>query len=80
LRDWLRKIRDEKRLTQEHVAQASGIRRASYTMIENGVRNPSVEVAKRIAFILDFDWTIFFDSQCNKTTPAECLPTGTETL
>nr|DAH82125.1 MAG TPA: Methylphosphonate synthase, Hydroxymethylphosphonate, Iron, OXIDOREDUCTASE [Caudoviricetes sp.] len=29
-------------------------------MIETGHRRPSVAVAKRIAAVLDFDWTMFY--------------------
>lgn len=66
-RDWLKYKRLNKKLTQNEVAEASGIERAYYTMIELGERRPSVQVAKSIAKVLDFDWTIFFESKCNET-------------
>ena len=28
--------------------------------IENNKRNPSVELAQKIANVLDFDWTLFY--------------------
>jgi len=31
------------------------------TEIVNGKANPSVDVAKRIADVLGFDWTLFFE-------------------
>jgi len=31
------------------------------TEIENGNANPSVKVAKKIAAVLGFDWTRFYD-------------------
>jgi len=65
-RDWLKFKRLEKRLTQSAVAEAAGIERSYYTMIELGERRPSVEVAKSIASVLDFDWTIFFEVKCNE--------------
>lgn len=43
--------------SQAEVAEDIGISRAAYSNIENGKRNPSVEVAKRIAAVLGFDWT-----------------------
>jgi len=57
-------------MTQEDVAKLANIDRAYYTMIENGTRNPSVRVAKRIALALGFPWTIFFEEQGDETTPA----------
>ena len=43
------------------VADAAGISESMYCLIESGKRRPSPEVAKRIAEILDFKWTRFFD-------------------
>lgn len=60
-------MREELNLTQEEVAKMAKIQRAYYTMIEKGKRNPSVIVAKQIADILGFEWTIFFENQCNET-------------
>ncbi|HOV79554.1 MAG TPA: helix-turn-helix transcriptional regulator [Bacillota bacterium] len=45
------------------------------SVIENGNANPSVEVAKKIAAVLGFDWVWFFDDKQNSKEPA---PTGTE--
>lgn len=50
-------------MTQQAVADATNIKRASYSNIENGRREPSVVVAKRISNVLDFDWTCFFTKQ-----------------
>ncbi|GIO84591.1 putative HTH-type transcriptional regulator YqaF [Paenibacillus faecis] len=52
--------RDIKGLTQEQVAELCDIKRPYYTMIELGKRRPSVDVAKRIAEVLGFEWTLFF--------------------
>ena len=35
------------------------------TEIENGNANPSVKVAKKIAAVLGFDWTMFFEDDSN---------------
>jgi len=70
MREWLRNRRTDKKMTQEDVAKLANIDRAYYTMIENGSRNPSVRVAKRIALALGFPWTIFFEEQGDETTPA----------
>lgn len=61
MRTWLKKLRDSKGLTQEQVAILSDISRSHYTHIEKGTKTPSVDVAKRIAKSLSFEWTVFFD-------------------
>lgn len=66
-RVWLKKIRKRMKLTHQEVADGSGIKRQYYGMIENGVSQPSVEVAKRIAETLGFEWTLFFEKKSNKT-------------
>jgi putative transcriptional regulator len=68
MRKWLQEKRQENNLTQEDVAKASGIQRAYYTMIENGTRQPSVQVAQKIAGKMGFNWTIFFENKGNETT------------
>lgn len=65
-REWLKHFRDNKNMTQDDVASAAEIERAYYTMIENGTRTPSVEVAKKIGQTLGFSWTIFFDNDGNE--------------
>ena len=59
--DWLSIKRTEKNLTQEQVSRKADISRAAYSNIENGARNPSVETAKKIAKVLKFKWTKFFE-------------------
>ena len=49
--------------SQAEVAEDIGISRAAYSNIENGKRRPSVEVAKRIATVLGFDWTRFYEEE-----------------
>lgn len=65
MRIWLKKMRDDKGLTQEQVAILSNISRSHYTHIEKGNKTPSVEVAKRIAKTLKFDWVLFFETKCS---------------
>lgn len=59
--DWLKDIRTNIGKTQEQVADDAGITRGAYCNIETGDRRPSVEVAKRIAEVLGFEWTRFFE-------------------
>jgi len=63
LRHWLLNKRNEKEFTQEDVANKADMRRSTYSMIELGQRNATVTNAKKIANVLDFDWTIFFEDK-----------------
>ncbi|WP_163094320.1 helix-turn-helix transcriptional regulator [Bacillus velezensis] len=66
-RTWLTNYRNKAELTQEVVALRAEIKRPYYTQIESGTRQPSVNVAKRIGDILDFDWTLFFNTECSES-------------
>ena len=59
MRKWLIELR--KGYTQTQIAEAVGITQQMYSFIELGERRPSVEVAKKIAAVLGFDWTRFYD-------------------
>lgn len=67
MREWLINIRKSKGFSQKQVADLCEVTDAYYCYIENGQRNPSVETAKKIAKVLDFLWTNFFDLNTNKT-------------
>lgn len=56
----LKKIRTEKGMTQEQLAAEAGVIRQTISNIECGIALPSVETAKAIGNILDFDWAEFF--------------------
>ncbi len=59
--DWLRETRVTAKLTQEELSGRVGIARGAYANIETGERHPSVATAKKIAAVLGFDWTKFFE-------------------
>lgn len=61
MRTWLKEIRLNKKMSQLKIANEVEISRAFYTQIELGNRDPSVRIAKRIAEVLDFDWTKFYE-------------------
>jgi len=61
LRKWLIDIRNGR--TQAQIAKAAGITQQMYSFIELGERRPSVEVAKKIASVLGFDWTRFYEDE-----------------
>lgn len=64
MRHWLKELRKESgNMTQKQLAEKVGISRTMITEIENGNANPSVKVAKRIAAVLGFDWTRFYEDE-----------------
>lgn len=60
-RTWLLAVREEKQVTQKFVSEQVGIAQPSYCNIEKGKCSPSVATAKKIAAILGFDWTRFYE-------------------
>ncbi len=56
---WLQDIRGDK--SQLVVSNEAGISQAFYCEIEKGKKRPSVDVAKKIASVLGFDWTKFYE-------------------
>ena len=73
MRTWLKDIRAKKELTQQEVANAANVDVTMICKIELGERRPSVEVAKKIAAVLGFKWTRFFEDEGE-----ELNKTGTE--
>jgi len=61
LREWLRDIRKARGLTEAAVAAAAGITQVAYHWIESGERTPRPETAKKIAAVLGFPWTRFYE-------------------
>lgn len=61
--NWLKEERNRKGVSQKSIAETIGIARVSYARIENGERNPSVETAKKIADVLGFEWTRFYEDE-----------------
>lgn len=61
VRVWLKERRQKANFTQDEIAELTGISRSYYTHIEQGTKTPSVQVAKRIAHALTFQWVLFFE-------------------
>ena len=61
MRKWLIELR--KGYSQTQIAEAAGISQQMYSAIELGERRPSVEVAKKIAAVMGFDWTLFYQDE-----------------
>ena len=63
MNSWLIAMRDERGLSQKSVAKAVGISQPSYCNIETGKHSPAIKTAKKIAEILGFDWTKFYEKK-----------------
>ena len=50
-------------MTQQEVANAANVDVTMISKIELGELRPSVEVAKKIASVLEFPWTRFFEDE-----------------
>ena len=51
---------EKKGYTKYQVAQILGVDRGYITHIIKGEKRPSVDMAKRMALLLDFDWHVFY--------------------
>lgn len=58
----LKDIREAMNLTQEQLAKKIGISQNYYSLLENGERRPSPNTAKKIAKVMGFDWTSFYNN------------------
>ena len=57
----LKEKRIRKGMTQQEVADAVGIAKSTYCLIERGKRSTRVKTAKRIAKVLKFKWTEIYE-------------------
>lgn len=57
----LKDERKKNRYSQELLAKASGVSRITISRIESGKQDISMNVAKKIAPILNVKWTEFFE-------------------
>ena len=67
MRIWLKDIRAQQNMTQQEVAKAANVDVTMISKIELGERQPSVKVAKKIASVLGFDWTLFYQDEDDLT-------------
>lgn len=63
MRKWLRDIRKTQGLPEGAVAAAAGITQVAYHWIETGERTPRPETAMKIAAVLGFPWTRFYEDE-----------------
>lgn len=60
-REWLIAFRKAKNLSQSELAEAIGVSQLAVSTYECGSRDPKPKVAKKIARVLGFDWTKFYE-------------------
>lgn len=61
MRDWLIACRVKKNLSQKAVSESVGVSQPTYWAYEHGECTPTPDTAKKIAEVLDFPWTKFFE-------------------
>lgn len=59
--EFLRIIRNDRKLTLRKVSKELGIAECYLSQLETGKRKPSIAVAKRLAEFYKLDWTKFFE-------------------
>lgn len=57
----LKKAREKSGLSQEKLAHKVGVGRSTIAMVETGVNQLTVPLAKKIAEVLEVDWTELFE-------------------
>lgn len=65
----LRVFRAERRMTQDELAKAIGVTRATIVAIEGGDYNPSLELAFRLARFFDTDIETIFSAEEQRRAP-----------
>lgn len=57
----LKKKRLQKKITQTELGELCGCDRSMIAKIESGEAKPSIRLAKAIAGVLGFDWTLLYE-------------------
>lgn len=69
------KLRKDRGITQQQASETLGITRSFYGMIETGNRNPTLDLAKKIADLFQVDIEeLFFDDKSHATLHVHRLP------
>ncbi|WP_432354442.1 helix-turn-helix transcriptional regulator [Anaerotruncus rubiinfantis] len=65
MRTWLKELRETAGYSQYAVARLAGISQSYYASIETGERGEKLPVAtaRKIAKVLKFKWTRFYDNE-----------------
>lgn len=59
--EWLKQARKVNGMSQTQIAKTIGISQQAYSNIESGRSKPTVDNAKKLAAILEVDWTRFYE-------------------
>ena len=80
MRRWLVTIRESKRISQYKAAELAGISQSYYAAIETGTRGKplSVDIAKKLAAALGFDWQRFYEETESNDADAKVSSTATK--
>lgn len=65
MRTWLIDKRKEKGYSQDLIAKSCGISQQVYSLYETGSRRPRPEIAMKLASMLGFSWTDFYEDRKN---------------
>ena len=79
--DTLKRLRLSKRLTQEELANGTGLAKSSISMYESGRRKPSFEVLEAFADFFNVDMNTLWETRPMEQSPAPAsgdLPTLTQ--
>lgn len=57
----IKQLREKQKITQKDVAVKADISESYYSLIENGERTPKPEVIKKIANVLGFEWSAYYE-------------------
>ena len=68
MRYWLLVLRRKMGLTQHELAEKVGVSRQTISQIENGY-GLRKNTAKRIAEVMSFDWTKFYEDEARTSNP-----------
>jgi transcriptional regulator with XRE-family HTH domain len=75
----LRRIRHERKLSQERLARDSKVDRAYLSRVERAVTYVGLEIIEKLANVLDVDPTEFFRRPASPKTPApQCEPSPSD--
>ena len=66
---FLAQLRREKGMTQKELAERTGIDQADLSKLENGTRNPSLKLLKRLADGMGMDLKLVFTPKKNGRLP-----------
>lgn len=57
----MKELRIKRGLTQKELSDYVGIRQTAYSNYELGIRKMSVDIAKKIAKVLEVDWWVLYE-------------------